>query len=465
MTALAVVALCTAPVFGQAISNQPWPYAAPVIAYPAQGGFVPAYGPGGYYVGPGLAIPAAYRTADSPTVPTDDSSVVRPAPSSPSATEGTGGTPGLMGDSGAGGGWHGHTQPHGCTPLRSVLGLLAPYSEGGRCTPHWFDVHMEAVFLQRNRVSDRVDFTSLGVTVPGADPDIVLSSDSLDLSTAPGLRVTGVLQTGAASSLELTYLGLTHWSDAASVSDEVSNLLFSPFSDFGRRPPAVPYFGYVDVDAAYYHSIALKSVLDSIELNYRRRWVGPSCMLQGSWLAGFRYFQLRESLEYITRTHNLHPDASEGYCDYTVGTANHLYGFQGGGDAWLCIVPGLEIGVEGKAGIYGNDARQRTSILANSIDPPLLEAENNTRASFVSELDFMVTYRLNPKFTVRGGYMLMWADGLALAVENFNSAPPNAFDPIGGGGIPGPVPERVVSLKDSGHVFWHGWTVGAEYMW
>jgi len=46
------------------------------------------------------------------------------------------------------------------------LGLLAPYSEGGCCTPHWFDVHMEAVFLQRNRVSDRVDFTSLGSPFP-----------------------------------------------------------------------------------------------------------------------------------------------------------------------------------------------------------------------------------------------------------------------------------------------------------
>lgn len=432
---------------------------------------MPAYVPGGYYIGPGLATPAAYRAADSPAVPPDDSSVVRPAPSPPPAAGATNGAPGLMdgglmGDPGtAGGVWHGHSQPHGCTPLRSAWGLLAPYSEGGCCTPHWFDVHMEAVFLQRNRVSDRVDFTSLGVTVPGADPVIVLTSDSLDLGTAPGLRVTGVLQTGAASNLEITYLGLTHWSDAASVSD-ANHLLFSPFSDFGRRPPSVPFFGYVDVDAADFHSIALKSAVDSLELNYRRRWVGPSCMLQGSWLAGFRYFQLRESLEYITDApNNFHPDGSTGWADYTVSTANHLYGFQAGGDSWLCIVPGLEVGVEAKAGIYGNDARQRTSILANSIDPPLLEAENNTRASFVGELDFMVTYRLNPKFTVRGGYMLMWADGLALAVENFNSAPPNAFDPIGGGGIPGPVPVREVSLNDKGHVFWHGWSIGAEYMW
>jgi hypothetical protein len=204
-------------------------------------------------------------------------------------------------------------------------------------------------------------------------------------------------------------------------------------------------------------------------MNYRRRWVGPTCMLQGSWLGGFRWVQVRESLEYLTRAPKndqiMETYVLEAKADYTVSTRNNLYGFQLGGDTWLCIVPGLDIGAEGKAGIYGNDARQRTTIVATSIPPgdPLgTEAAHNTDVAFVGELDFMVNYRLNPKFTLRGGYMLMWAEGLALATENFNSTPPSGFTPFGGETSD---QARVVSIRDGGSAFWHGWTIGAEYMW
>jgi hypothetical protein len=360
--------------------------------------------------------------------------------------------------------------PHGtfhrgpvASALWRTLALLAPYSEGGCCAPHWFDIHAEAVFLERDRASERVPFTSLGFPPPLSNdpPTIVLSSDDLDLGTEAGMRVTGTYQTGPGSNLEVTYLGLTHWSAAASVSRNADPRLWSPFSEFGTNPDGSPFFGYDEVDRADFHGISLETNTNTIEANYRRRWVGPTCLVQGSYLMGFRYFQLRETLQFntVAPENVVFPDPTIPFMDYAVTAVNHLYGFQMGADAWVCLLPGLNVGGEIKSGIFGNNAEQKTTIVANSIPTALIEEASQTRASFVGEVDLMATYRVNHKFTIRAGYLLLYTEGVSLATENFNPAPPTPFSPVIEA-LP-----RVVSINTDGNALWYGWTLGAEYMW
>lgn len=343
----------------------------------------------------------------------------------------------------------------------SCFAWLLPYPGGGCCQPHWFDIEMEAVALKRDSVSDEFVFTSYGFTLDGP-PDVALSSRHLDLDPEPGMRVTGVIQVGPGSDIEFTYLGLTQWQASASVEDPDSNL-WSPFSKFGSDPVGVPFIAYDDVDHALSHTINFRSHMNTVEANYRRRFVGPTCCMQGSWLAGFRYLQLRDKLLWSTRApENFDQDLNPAWMDYRVSTTNHMYGGQIGGDLWICVLPGLNVGMEGKGGIFGNDSRQETTILANSINPALSESEHKSEVATVMEFDFMVNYRLNPKFTIRGGYMILWAAGMALAAENVNATPPAAFnpeyDPVGRNA-------RTVTIDTDGDALWHGWTLGAEYMW
>jgi len=486
ITIVAVLALTTSAVElrGQTIYGQPSffypPQSAPRTPY--AGGneaFSPAaYQPGwpqavpaGYYVAPAAfveTVPAYFQQPEAPVPPE------LPEPPEPEETE----TLQELWDQQETVEYYSYRRRHGggltgAPTLHELLGgrltgglwrmlaLLAPYSEGGCCAPHWFDIHAEAVFLEREKVARNVPFTSLSFPSPPTDPpNIVLSSNDLQPGTEAGLRVTGTFQTGPGSNLEVTYLGMTHWAASASVTNSVDRL-WSPFSEFGTNPPGVPYIGYDEVDRADFHGISLKTTMNTIEANYRRRWVGPTCLFQGSYLMGFRYFQLRDKFNFnsLAPANIANPGDPAPFMNYDVTAVNHMYGFQIGTDTWVCLMPGLNVGGGIKAGIFGNDTEQRTSIEANSIQPALLEEVRDTKASFVGEADLMATYRIGPKFTIRGGYMFLYAEGLTLAAENFNPAPPLAFGPVPGSA------QRIPGIKTGGNAFWYGWTIGAEYMW
>jgi hypothetical protein len=180
-------------------------------------------------------------------------------------------------------------------------------------------------------------------------------------------------------------------------------------------------------------------------------------------MGGFRWLQLKDTLDYYTYAPaNVDfQDDDPPYMDYEVATKNDLYGFQLGGDLWACLIPGLNAGVEGKFGIYGNDASQRTSIYANSIQRGDIENASKAEAAFVGELDVMLNYRVSAKWTLRLGWVLMMVEGVALGPDNFNSAPPGFFEEVD----PPNVRQRVVSIDTSGSATYMGWTFGAEYLW
>ncbi|MCI0361151.1 MAG: BBP7 family outer membrane beta-barrel protein [Planctomycetaceae bacterium] len=357
-------------------------------------------------------------------------------------------------------GGHGHGQGG---LLGDVFGLVAPYPDGGCAAVRWYDFAVDYMALRREDAGRRVDFASSGVNGP-----IVLDSTDLDFDAESSFRFSAMFQWGAGSNIEFTYFGLFFWDDAASVTDP-TNSLFSPFSEFGLNPPPP---GFAETDEADFVAIDYESSFDSFEVNFRQRWMAPNCRYQGSCILGVRYFKLDEDFNYFTQStaHTIPgdpladppiPDVIPGLA-YNVNVHNNMVGAQIGGDIWMCILPGLRVGAEGKAAVLANRAAVESTIATNVPDAagvvpaPEIEDLVENDVAFLGEANLFVTYRLNYQWTLRGGYQFLYVDGVALGPENFNAAPPLLLDPAS---------TRVAAINDNGAVFYHGWFAGTEFMW
>jgi hypothetical protein len=345
----------------------------------------------------------------------------------------------------------------GCPGCMGIAGFLArgaswllPFSEAGICAPRWYDITADFVYLQRDNAGRQMDFASQGILGP-----IVLSTNSLEFDPSGALQLTAATQVTAGGTLEFTFLGLNNWESAASVTSN-SDDLFSVISDFGTNP----LLGYDETDRARTQSISYSSSVDSFELHFRKRWQGPNCRLQGSWLAGARYIYLLEDFQYFTLGGDYDPLPglqSRGQMTYDVRAKNSVTGFQCGGDIWTCVIPGVSFGGEMKAGIYGNYAQQSTHIIATTTVPAQTNEayENDTTGalSFVGQGSVTLVYKTSPNWALRGGYTFLFLDGVALAPENFIATAPFS--------TARPAP----SVNDNGNVFLHGFTAGVEWMW
>ena len=262
--------------------------------------------------------------------------------------------------------------------------------------------------------------------------DAVITSNDLALdSLDPSLRITGTWQTGPGSNLEFTYFGLNESSEQAEAYS-ADDLLYAAFDNFSLDDN-----GFPDPDAdieqvhqAQYQRVNLDSDFDSLELNYRRRWMGPTCLVQGSWLVGVRYFTLEDKLQFYSfADRDLEPPPGEesgGEAWYDLKTRNYMTGAQLGGDVWMCLLPGLRLGLDGKAGLYGNNVKVDTTMYGYDIYDDFIEsyispeALGNDKVSFIGELQFLMTYQVSHNFTLRGGYQMLFVEGVAIALDNFN---------------------------------------------
>jgi hypothetical protein len=335
--------------------------------------------------------------------------------------------------------------PPGDFGHRGLLGdffaLVGPYADGGCCAPRFFDVSVEALFFKREDTGAGQPLTSQGIAGP-----IVLNTNQFDLNTTPTFRFTGMLQFRSMGNLEFTYYGLAYSQNQQQVNDPTNNL-YSAFSQFGTDPPG----GFLEDSNAAYQRMEFGSTFHSFEANYRRHWQGPNCRLQGSYLMGARYFQLQESFDFVSVS-----TVNAGQMRSSTATGSNLTGAQVGGDVWVCIIPGLRAGFEGKAGLFGCRDSQTTRITATSLAVPYVETAGSNDLAFLGDAAFYLTYRVNYQINLKFGYNFLYVDGVALATENFNSRPPNAF--VNGS-------NRVALLNDNGNLFYHGASVGLEYNW
>jgi hypothetical protein len=107
--------------------------------------------------------------------------------------------------------------------------------------------------------------------------------------------------------------------------------------------------------------------------------------------------------------------------------------------------------------MFGNNAKQGTNIFTidflDQFNGLVSEELGNDKISFLAEASVMVNYRINHRLTFRAGYEVVFVEGVALALENFNPEIP-LFGVV-----------RTPSFSDGGKLLYDGFTIGGEWMW
>jgi len=299
---------------------------------------------------------------------------------------------------------------------------------------------VEGLILDRNNQSAN---QPLVLTQVGDDLfATLLSVGDLNPGVGGGVRALFGYRLHDCWALELGYLGVFDQSANASViQQENQEGLLLP-GDLGL---AVNNFYFANrIDASY------SSSLHSAEANL----VCCNCCCECDnncrsmeWLVGFRYLNLGENFSLTSY------DDAESVSTYAVRTRNQLYGAQVGGRLRRCVGRWSFEGT-GKAGLFGNDARQYSDAIVDFPDNfevrPATWA-SRTQVAFAGELNFTGIYQINNVWGLRAGYNLLWLEGLALAPDQLDFT---NLDGISGTGI-----------ASSGGVFMHGVSVGLEARW
>ncbi|MCP4891548.1 MAG: hypothetical protein P1U77_01815 [Rubripirellula sp.] len=328
-----------------------------------------------------------------------------------------------------------------CHPLAlgSCLKKLLPYTRAGLCAQRWYDLSAEAVFLGHTNGGVNGALTSRGASGP-----IVLSTGDAgsgdDLEA--GIRLSGALICGVGGNIEGTYMGGNQWNSSASVIGTAD--LFSVISDFGVTPTAG---GFADTDSQDSQQVSIASEFHSAELNYRRRWMGPYCRFQGSWLAGLRYLRYEDGLRYSGT-------GAGGSFIIDDQLTNGMFGVQGGFDLWWNLCPGINLGMGMKGGWVenkvGRDTRYQTFIVP--IDQSFDDTKHND--TVFGEFEAKMIYRFSHSWSFRTAYYALAVDDVGFGVVDADSIF-NTFQ----GSPPQPPRSQTNSLVVQGFSF------GTEYLW
>ncbi|MGI8977687.1 MAG: hypothetical protein ACR2FY_00530 [Pirellulaceae bacterium] len=192
----------------------------------------------------------------------------------------------------------------------------------------------------------------------------------------------------------------------------------------------VVFFGFPTTDSTY------GSNLYSTEINLRRKlgWLQP--------FVGYRYVELNEDLNFLINPAPLL---------YNEAADNRMHGFQFGAEANVWNNGGsFRLDSWVKAGIYYDLIRHHSAFefpAGNPLLPPVNQRDNNT--AFLGEIGAVGVYQLTDTISIRGGYQLLWLDGVALASEQVPTS--NFFTDT--------------DADVHGDVFFHGALVGVEARW
>ena len=229
---------------------------------------------------------------------------------------------------------------------------------------------------------------------------------------------------GCDNAIEIRYFGIDDWNATSIATTTPGDLL--------RVNAAVPVFTFSG-DAI---SGTYASQLHNVEINGLRQLNDRLSLL-----AGFRYAELDEHA-----AANLVNSAVPFNYDST--TRNRLFGFQLGGQATLWNQCGpFTLDAVGKAGIFSNSAAQNGAFSTGLVTLPATGRDDRT--AFIGEVGVTGTYQLTDHLAVRGGYRLLWIDGVALASDQLSVS-----DFANNAGFNG-----------SGDAFYHGAFAGLEYVW
>jgi hypothetical protein len=273
---------------------------------------------------------------------------------------------------------------------------------------------------------------------------------------APGLRSTvgaflGRDPRNRDHAVEFTFLGLTHWSDAASLTAKLNGAIFSNI-DPTRLIPAF--------NGSNFQSYAQTSTFNSYELNYRiNRRLNRDQLIysrDSTWVrqvtraplpsifAGLRVVSIAETLKYLA-------NSSTANGTYNISTHNDMVGLQAGAD-WFIERYEWRVGGRLKGASVVNFDNQSSNVrILNTAGAPLLPNRNefakDQLLAFIAEMSFVGAYQFSPNFAFRTSYDLMWVTNLALAQNEITFAP-----------------STPVQISSQHSLFFQGVSIGFEFV-
>ena len=283
--------------------------------------------------------------------------------------------------------------------------------------PSLWTVRAGALIMKRERPNAGV----LAVSDPGNSP--ISNTADFGFDWAGGPDVSVIRQSASGNAWELRYFGIL---DAEATRDygDPGDFSILPFS-FNTSNSLVANYA---------------TTLHSTELN----WLHPVSQ-RITWLAGFRWIELNDHLIYNVG----YPSPTRIELNYNMH--NHLYGAQTGADLALWDRGGpLTVNGIVKAGIYGNSAD--SDIYSFNQDGDVISDGDarSSHAPFVGDLSFVATYQVTRRFALRGGYQLLWLDGVALASNTALLGEQQISNDV---------------IDTDGSLFYNGALLGGEFTW
>lgn len=306
--------------------------------------------------------------------------------------------------------------------LASIGKCDPPQEEDGcgcceSCCPQWI-IRAHAVFMERSRPDAIVLMDN-----PFA-PTENLNAADFNFSFQTGVDASIIRTNNRDRAIEFRYFDLFDSNAAQTVTTNVASPL-----RINTTPPVFLVTGR-NIGATY------GSDLRTAEVNRRVQLLDWFTLL-----AGFRYVQLDE---------HFHADLIDAVTpaptvQYDTLTNNDLFGFQLGGEIFVWDnYRRLHIEALGKAGIYGNDASHRSVIDTGVVTIPA--TSRGGRVAFLGEVGVTGSYRLTDRWSIRGGYQMMWIEGVTIATDQVSAT--NFITQTG--------------FDRNGGVFYHGAFVGLE---
>ncbi|MAT71140.1 MAG: hypothetical protein CMJ58_16640 [Planctomycetaceae bacterium] len=334
---------------------------------------------------------------------------------------------------------------YGACPPGYGDGLYADfggYSMPDQVGPHYFDVSVESVFLQNDDALDGIGpLASIGAAGPTAlDP----SNGTGDYEA--GWKIAARLDLGPLSVFEATYAGLYDIGFSQTINSVdvapggVDFQLFSPFSQFGVGT-LIP-----GVDDGQTYSVTYDASLQSTELSYRRYWVGNNPRISGTYLLGFRYTRLKETVTYDTV--GLDTPVTTASASRLWQGDNELLGFQLGGDGWIGLRQGLRFGIESKAGVYNNHYVFQNAAVTPGGASDFSSVTKGDQVSFIGEANASFVADILPSWSIRGGYQVLYMSSLAAVGSTID-----------------PTDYFATTVNTQGDALYHGFFGGLEYVW
>lgn len=357
-----------------------------------------------------------------------------------------------------------------------------------QCGPHYFDFSAEYLhyFRDDSPFSASTVFSTNGfvnddntvITSPFDDARVALRSGDVNSEDGDGYRLTARIDVGALSVAEFSYSGM-YWEDDAVALQNGATRLFSVYSlwgsatngDFdavGVTAGAPTGSDFEETGNAERHMLEYSSELHTAEASYRRYWVGFNPRVSGTFLIGFRYTNLAEELAFSSFTTVGSPLTAKSI-RIASEADNDLAGVQVGGDMWITLLQGLRIGGESKLGLYNNDYNVRSLVAASDGDPAFSSTLlSGDQAAFMIEAKLMAVADLTPSWSLKAGYELLFISDLATVGDSTALAQPYGDINNISQFLPTAPPAGVapsVAANNDGEAFFHGFTVGAEYIW